>query len=216
MELKNNLAARSSSEPQLVQPSAPVAGYVEKEEAADQVAQLKSDMEAAKKERSEKPPAPAAAETIEVQAPTHNKAAAAQVASYQNEFAELLTLARADRHYIVAPGQMQAWRLGSSGLIEHSTDAGKIWTPQTSGVTTDLTSGSAPSDKVCWVVGKAGTILLTTDGGKHWKSLTSPIAADLGGIHAIDAMHASVWDVSNRNSFETADGGATWTRTANE
>jgi hypothetical protein len=221
-EFSNGLTAPSNAEAE-VRPAPPVAGYVEKEEAADQIApasapnaRARADADTAKKQAENAPP-PAAAETVQVQAPTTNKAAATQVASYRNGFAaELLLLAKADSHYIVAPGLMQAWRLGNGGLIEHSTDAGKNWKPQTSGVTTDLTSGSAPSEKVCWVIGKAGTILLTTDGGKHWKALTSPIVADLGGIHATDALHASVWDVSNRISFETADGGVTWTRSANE
>jgi len=83
-------------------------------------------------------------------------------------------------------------------------------------VTADLTAGSATSNDVCWVVGKSGTLLLTGDGGKHWSQLSSPIAADLGGVHATNASHASIWDVPNRNSFETNDGGATWQRTANE
>jgi photosystem II stability/assembly factor-like uncharacterized protein len=83
-------------------------------------------------------------------------------------------------------------------------------------VTVDLIAGSATSDKICWVVGKAGTLLLTTDGGKHWKPIASPIAGDLGGVHATDATHASIWDVPNKQSFETSDGGNTWTRIANE
>ena len=91
-----------------------------------------------------------------------------------------------------------------------SFDRGKTWKLQKSGVTADLTAGSATSDKVCWVAGKAGTLLLTTDGGKRWKQLPSPISEDLGGIHATDALHASIWDVPNRKSFETTDGGATW------
>ena len=80
----------------------------------------------------------------------------------------------------------------------------------------DLRAGSATSDRVCWLIGGAGTILLTTDGGKHWKQVTSPMVEDLGGIHARDAQHASIWDVPNRKSFETDDGGTTWKRTANE
>jgi Photosynthesis system II assembly factor YCF48 len=130
--------------------------------------------------------------------------------------ADLVQTALADRHYIVAPGEKHAWRLGDGGLIELSTDRGKTWKPQSSGVTADLTAGSATSDKVCWVVGKSGTLLLTTDGGKNWKVLSSPIPSDLGGVHATNAQHASIWDVSNRNSFETNDGGTTWQRTANE
>jgi hypothetical protein len=118
--------------------------------------------------------------------------------------------------YIVTADKMQAWRLGDSGSIERTTDGGKSWKAQNSGVTADLTAGSATSDEICWVVGKVGTVLLTTDGGNHWKRISSPITEDLGGVHATDASHASVWDVPNRKSFETSDGGATWTSIANE
>jgi len=81
---------------------------------------------------------------------------------------------------------------------------------QKSGVTTDLTAGSATSSKVCWVVGKAGTVLLTADRGKHWKQLASPTKEDLGGVNAVDDKRASIWTVSHSKSFETNDGGATW------
>lgn len=128
----------------------------------------------------------------------------------------LVQTALTNRRYIVALGENHAWRLGDRGLIETSTDHGKTWKPQSSGVSTDLTAGSATSDEVCWVVGKSGTLLLTVDGGKHWNQIASPIAADLGGVHASDASHASIWDVSNRVSFETNDGGVTWQRIANE
>jgi hypothetical protein len=131
-------------------------------------------------------------------------------------FTELLALSAEDRHYIVAPGEKHAWRVGDEGKIERSTDRGKTWRLQKSGVTADLTSGSATSDQVCWVVGKVGTILLTTDGGKHWKSISSPFPEDLGGIHAGDTQHASIWDVPNRRSYETSDGGTTWKRSSGE
>jgi hypothetical protein len=128
----------------------------------------------------------------------------------------LSAIAAADHRYIVAPGEKSAWRVGEAGKIEHSTDHGKTWKTQQSGVAVDLTAGSATSDKICWVVGKSGTILLSTDGGKHWKQILSPIEGDLGGIHATDALHASVWDVANRISYETSDGGEAWTRSTNE
>jgi hypothetical protein len=111
---------------------------------------------------------------------------------------------------IVAPNDAYSWRVGSNGKIEHSTDNSRTWMLQKSGVTTDLTAGSATSGKVCWVVGKAGTVLLTTDRGKHWKQLTSPTKEDLGGVNAVDDKRASVWTVSHSKSFETNDGGATW------
>jgi Photosynthesis system II assembly factor YCF48 len=128
----------------------------------------------------------------------------------------LVQTALTDSRYVVAPGEKHAWRLGDHGLIEVSTDHGKSWKPQSSGVSADLRAGSATSEQVCWVVGRSGTLLLTVDGGKHWSQVSSPITSDLGGVHATDALHASIWDVTNRNSFETKDGGVSWQRVANE
>jgi len=168
---------------------------------------------------------PSVAESVEVTAaaPTANTASTADLPSKSTELTmqarnvtNLMHLAAVDRRFILAPGEKHVWRVGDSGKIERSTDRGKSWKLQKSGVTADLTAGSATSDKVCWVVGKAGTVLLTTDGGKHWKQIPSPIPEDLGGIHSTDALHASIWDVPNRKSFETTDGGATWNRTSSQ
>jgi Photosynthesis system II assembly factor YCF48 len=223
-EVSNQLIAPAPIAEAEVQPSSPVAGYIEKSESADQVApapapttRARTDLDAAKKQAENAPP-PTAAETVQVQsaAPSLNKASS-QVSAYQVAIdANLRSIAAADRRYILAPGEKYAWQVGNAGSIEYSADHGKTWKPQTSGVAADLTAGSAISDKVCWVVGKAGTVILTTDGGKHWKPLASPLTDDLGGVHAADAMHASIWDVSNRKSYETSDGGVTWIRTANE
>ena len=125
-------------------------------------------------------------------------------------------LQASDRNLVISPNKKQAWRVGPAGKIERSSDAGKTWKPQNSGVAADLIAGSAPSDKVCWIGGKAGTLLLTTDGGKHWKQVASPISDDLGGVHALDAQHAYIWDATRRKSFETSDGGLTWKQVAIE
>jgi Photosynthesis system II assembly factor YCF48 len=163
------------------------------------------------------PPASAEAVTVHPQdVEVGANAVSSQLVVQAPKGLNLLAMAAADDRYIVAPGEKTAWRVGEAGKIEHSTDHGKTWKVQQSGVTTDLTGGSATSDKICWVVGKSGTILLSTNGGKHWKQILSPIDGDLGGIHATDALHASVWDVANRTSYQTSDGGETWSRTANE
>lgn len=107
-----------------------------------------------------------------------------------------------------------AWRVWPGGKIEFSFDNSHTWDQQKSGVTTDLNAGSAPSGKVCWVVGKAGTILLTTDRGKHWKKLSSPTTENVEGVDAQDGKHASIWTVGHKHSFETNDGGTTWTANA--
>ncbi len=109
-----------------------------------------------------------------------------------------------------APDSKIMWRVGQAGLIEFSSDGGASWSRQTSGVSVDLTAGSAPSAKVCWIVGRAGTILLTTDGGAHWSMSHSPLEEDWAGILALDALHATIWNVRHTKTFETADGGATW------
>jgi hypothetical protein len=158
-----------------------------------------------------------AAQTLEVQGSSNLQTLDAQRGAAQSAFnLNLVQLAQASRLYIVAPGEKHAWRVGNAGKIERSTDRGKTWKLQSSGVTADLTGGSATSDKNCWVIGRAGTLLVTTDGGKNWKQISTPISGDLGGVHATDVTHVSIWDVPNRQSYQTNDGGVTWTRMANE
>jgi hypothetical protein len=125
-------------------------------------------------------------------------------------------IASANRSVIVAPDNRQVWIAEESGSVLHSSDAGRTWNPQHTGASADLLTGAAPSSSVVWIVGRTGTILLTTDAGRHWKRIPSPITEDLGGIHAADAAHATVWDAKNRKSFETQDGGAHWAPAANE
>ena len=120
------------------------------------------------------------------------------------------------RSYIAAPRGKVFWRVGVGGKIEISTDAAKSWRLQNSGVSNEIVGGSAPSEKMCWVVGTAGTVLLTLDGGAHWKRVTPPVAEDLTGVRAQDAQHATVWAAQSRKSFETTDGGTTWTPAASE
>jgi DNA-binding transcriptional regulator YiaG len=115
---------------------------------------------------------------------------------------------------ILTPDHRVWWRLGPGGALELTIDGGKTWKPVDAGAGGQLTAGSAPSSRICWIAGKAGTLVLTTDGGAHWKALTTPITGDLGGVRATDAKHASIWDAAHQKSFETSDGGATWTQTA--
>ena len=113
---------------------------------------------------------------------------------------------------LISPsGSNVTWRVGRGGLIEFSKDGGSSWSRQTSGILADLLTGSALSDQVCWIVGRAGAILLTTDGGAHWQLIHSPLTEDLGGVRAMDALHATIWNTRNTRSFETSDGGLTWT-----
>jgi hypothetical protein len=115
---------------------------------------------------------------------------------------------------IATPGGLASWRVGQAGVIDFSSDAGKTWTLQPSGVTTDLLAGSAPSGKVCWIVGTSGTILRTTDAGAHWQKLRPPVQEDILAVAAADALRATV-SLTN-SSYQTTDGGATWNKVAPE
>jgi len=117
---------------------------------------------------------------------------------------------------ILSPDNKVWWKIGAGATVELTTDAGKTWKTTDTGAGNELTAGSAPSSKICWIAGKGGALVLTTDHGKHWKKIATPIAGDLGGVHAADAKHASIWDAANRASYETSDGGATWKQIANE
>jgi len=204
------------------------AGYVEKSRSAEnlpaearsvpapEAAPLAAGDKVSAKAKNQKAKEAAGAPAPAASSSYTSEISAQNVTNRVRDSLDLVQVASGDPRYIVAPGEAHAWRVGLAGRIERSTDRGKTWKLQNSGVSADLTAGSATSDKVCWVVGKSGTLLRTTDGGKHWQTLASPIAADIGGIYATDALHASIWDVPNRQSYETSDGGATWSRSANE
>lgn len=105
------------------------------------------------------------------------------------------------------PDHSVVWMVGALGAISrYSTATG--WTAQTSGVTADLTGGSAPSATICWIVGRTGTILRTVD-GEHWTRVVAPVSDDLAAVSALSAAAATIATISGRR-FATSDGGATW------
>jgi hypothetical protein len=110
---------------------------------------------------------------------------------------------------VASPNRIVLWLLSSGGRVERSADQGKTWQLQSSGVTSDLLAGAAPSDKVAWIAGRAGVILRTTD-GERWQRVASPDATtDWTSIEANDALHATVTS-PDRRRFATEDGGQTW------
>ncbi len=137
------------------------------------------------------------------------------VSSYTDTGSLIVARSISNPRLFSSPGSNAIWRAGRGGLIEFSKDGGSSWSPQTSGVRSDLLTGSAPSNQVCWIVGRAGAVLLTIDGGAHWKAVSSPLAEDLGGVRATDALHATIWNARGAKSFETSDGGLTWKPVSN-
>jgi len=117
---------------------------------------------------------------------------------------------------ILTPDNKVFWKLVPPATVQLTTDGGKTWKSIEPGANADLTAGFASSSRVCWIAGKAGTLLLTTDRGRHWTRINTPITGDLGGVHAADEKHASIWDAARHTSYETSDGGATWRQTSNQ
>jgi hypothetical protein len=166
------------------------------------------------------PPAPSTPQSADASKQAElNQVTAAQessVSAFSNLTLKAAKAKMKDAHFAVVAGGNVIWRVGLAGFIAQSRDAGRTFTQQESGIKTELVAAAAPSDSVCWVVGRSGTILRTIDGGAHWTKLVSPIKQNLGGVHADDADHATVWDVPHRTTFATTDGGATWTPAPND
>ncbi|HLX11878.1 MAG TPA: YCF48-related protein, partial [Bacteroidota bacterium] len=65
-----------------------------------------------------------------------------------------------------------AWAVGDSGVIIHSTDGGRHWKRQHSGTSVRLKSVSFLADGLRgWACGAGGTLLSSEDGGAHWTSI---------------------------------------------
>jgi|tagenome__1003787_1003787.scaffolds.fasta_scaffold20989641_8 hypothetical protein len=114
-----------------------------------------------------------------------------------------------------APNNAALWRVRPAGIIEHSTDSGATWEVQSSGVVSDLLTGSAPTRDICWIVGGNGTILRTTDAGAHWEKVNPPATVDLTSIFAVNAQQVTVSTTPPLKSYRTTDAGKTWTQIPN-
>jgi hypothetical protein len=111
---------------------------------------------------------------------------------------------------LVSPNPQIRWRIGPGAMVQYSADGGVTWTMQQTGVSTELTAGSAPAPAVCWLVGRGGLVLRTTDGGRQWQRLPFPEMVDLTAITASTVRNATVVLADGRR-FATDDGGVMWT-----
>ncbi|MEK7353207.1 MAG: CARDB domain-containing protein, partial [Chloroflexota bacterium] len=102
------------------------------------------------------------------------------------------------------------WAVGSSGIIQRTSNGGAAWTSQNSGTTADLWSVSFADANNGWAVGNSGTIRRTLDGGATWTSQTSGVGNSLYGVSFVDASNG--WAVGSGGTIRyTSNGGANWT-----
>jgi hypothetical protein len=156
------------------------------------------------------PPPPVPAETVAVQ--TQSRQSQTRSAS-ESQVARRVTFTGAATVLgdIASPDPAVRYRIGTKGMIERTTDGGRTWIVQRSGVQTDLVAAAAPSIQVCWVIGRSGVVLLTIDGGTTWQRVPFPDATDLQTVEASDARTATVTTRGGR-TFRTGDGGVNWQR----
>lgn len=111
---------------------------------------------------------------------------------------------------VVSPANgLVQWRVVNERIVQHSADKGKTYATQyTLDDTSSITAGSSPTPLVAWLVGRAGLVLTTSD-GRTWRRTAFPEPVDLTSVLAIDARTATV-TTSDRRSFTTTDGGASW------
>jgi photosystem II stability/assembly factor-like uncharacterized protein len=138
-----------------------------------------------------------------------------------------------DLFAVTFPTENEGWACGRWGTILHTTDGGKSWTKQTSGIERVLTGVSFVDTKYGWAVGEQGTVLHTNDGGQTWTKQSVPAgksASDkrdffqtnievktkeftpyfLHGVHFVNRQKG--WAVGDRTAIlHTSDGGKTWT-----
>src|SRR4051794_26270471 len=76
------------------------------------------------------------------------------------------------RIYFVNP--QVGWLLGKTGLIYKTTDGGKAWRRQSSGVKEPLNNIACFTVSSCIVAGDKNTLLTTSNGGQTWVRRRSP------------------------------------------
>ena len=130
------------------------------------------------------------------------------------------TIYLTDRFYDVqALSPERAIVVGYGGKIAGTTNGGRSWALQPSGVDDALYAVHFVDEQYGWVVGQGGVVLSTTDGGKNWEAQESNATYEdfdgavrpsyLFAVDALDRDHA--WAVGDRSILiSTTDGGRTW------
>ena len=101
------------------------------------------------------------------------------------------------------------WAVGFNSMIVCSSDGGKTWELQKSGVDNNLCDVSFVTPNIGWISGRAGVMLHTTDGGKSWVKQPTGIANHLFALHFVDERNG--WAAGDFGTIiHTSDGGVTW------
>ena len=114
----------------------------------------------------------------------------------------------ADTHFVDA---QNGWAVGSGGAIAHTTDGGKTWLPQHSGVSEDLRDVEFVDEKYGRILG-SNVLLQTENGGETWQPILQTIKQNLPRINSMHFLNAAEGWLGARigEILHTTDGGKTW------
>ncbi|MGE5497623.1 MAG: YCF48-related protein [Syntrophothermus sp.] len=100
------------------------------------------------------------------------------------------------------------YMVGEAGTIQKTSDGGRSWFSQSSGITRQLLDASFPDINNGYAVGE-GIIIKTTDGGGTWSISFDNIAIQLNSIYFINKDIG--WAAGAEGMLiKTTDGGNTW------
>jgi photosystem II stability/assembly factor-like uncharacterized protein len=104
---------------------------------------------------------------------------------------------------------LNGWISGERGVILHTTNGGKTWERQKTGIVQNLLRVVASDPHRACAVGTNGTILTTADAGKTWQLYNFKGGLTLFDVDFID--DANGWVVGEfQTVLHTADAGKTW------
>ena len=109
----------------------------------------------------------------------------------------------------------EGWVSGASGVIIHTTDAGKTWAPLNTGTTHWIHSVDFVDASHGWAAGNNGLILSTEDGGKTWTTQETGVPFDLYSVTFTDAQNGWVSGFAG-TLLHTTDGGAHWAKVSTD
>jgi hypothetical protein len=96
------------------------------------------------------------------------------------------------------------------GRIDRSTDAGRTWTTELTGLTDRIQVTRCPSADACWLGAESGAVFVRTADGTWLRRLLPAPASPVRQIVALDREHATV-GLSDGRRYVTTNSGLTWT-----
>lgn len=120
--------------------------------------------------------------------------------SSQNPYLDLYSVEFEDKQ--------RGYVVGDEGLILATTDGGRSWFEQKSGVTEQLFHLSFQG-REGWAVGTAGTIVHTSNGGSNWYPQRSGTDKDLNRVYLITDKVGLI-SGDHGTLLRTENGGASW------